>query len=80
MGAQSSSFPEISSSHTTHLSPVESHRRHGAWVACLSYDLRVLLLYTRIHVCWVGGGFLLKVGGFPLKLYSVVSSVYPDVS
>ena len=28
----------------------------------------------------VGGGFLLKVGGFPLKLYSVVSSVYPDVS
>ena len=29
---------------------------------------------------WVRGGFLLKVVGFPLKLYPGVSCVYPDVS
>ena len=28
----------------------------------------------------VGWGFLLKVVGFSLKLYSAVSCVYPDVS
>ena len=28
----------------------------------------------------VRGGFLLKVGGFSLKLYPGVSCVYPDVS
>ena len=27
-----------------------------------------------------GGGFLLNLGGVPLKLYSAVSCVYPDVS
>ena len=28
----------------------------------------------------VGWGFLLNLVGFPLKLYSAVSCVYPDVS
>ena len=28
----------------------------------------------------VRGGFLLNLGGVPLKLYSAVSCVYPDVS
>jgi hypothetical protein len=33
-----------------------------------------------VLILGVRGGFLLNWGGVPLKLYSAVSCVYPDVS
>ena len=60
----------------------------GIYVYCtaLSTYCLVYALYSMTYIQYgerdggVGGGFLLKVGGFSLKLYSAVSCVYPDVS
>ena len=57
------------------------YNTYYVFVFCI-HVIRIMYYATLLKSGMYGvrGGFLLKVGGFSLKLYHGVSCVYPDVS